>query len=76
MATVTVRVTQNGVPVEGAQIYTSIDTKKRLTDAGGEYVATVPADYAVAAVVMVKTPTSETGGTYLVEAGDTLEFEV
>jgi hypothetical protein len=76
MATVTVRVTENGVPVEGAQIYTSIDTKERVTDASGEYSDTVPDDYAVAAVVIVKTPTGESGGTHLIEAGETLEFDL
>ena len=76
MATVTVKVTHDGAPVQGAEIYTSIDTKRRVTDAQGEYVQTVPSDFAVAAVVIVKTPTSESGGTYLIEAGETLEFEV
>ena len=76
MATVTVRVTHDGEPVEGAEIVTSIDNKRRVTNAQGEYVQTVAADYVTAAVVFVKTATSESGGTYLIEAGEVLEFEV
>ena len=76
MATVTVKVTHDGAPVEGAEIFTSIDTKRRVTNAQGEFKQTVPADYAVAAVVIVRTPDTEQGGIHLIEAGKTLEFEV
>ncbi|MCH8236244.1 MAG: hypothetical protein IIC29_09000 [Chloroflexi bacterium] len=74
MASITIRVTRGGAPVDGAEIFTTVDNVKRTTDAQGEYSVTVPADYAQAMVIMVRSPGFESGGTYLVEAGDVIEI--
>ena len=56
MASITIRVTRGGAPVDGAEIFTTVDNVKRTTDAQGEYSVTVPADYAQATVIMVRSP--------------------
>ena len=76
MATITIKVTVNGTPYEGAELFTTRDTVKRVTDANGEYSTTVPADYAQAVVIIAKTPNASAGGTHLLEAGKTLEFNL
>ena len=87
MATVTIRVRKWHQPTEdraddillpepGAEISTSFDTVKRVTDVNGEYVETVPADFSQPLIISVKTAdgVGRSIETKLIEAGDVLEY--
>ena len=90
MATITIKVTQlqqlNGpdalstkVNLEGVEIITSMDFEKRVTDANGEVVVTVPAGFITVASIVARkldAPTAEGSGGGVVQAGGIVEIQL